>query len=89
MLNAVKYRFLLHACQGSFEFFYTLSCKVEVLPVSVFWRVVSAEGSFQKNASVDRLIPCVSDRNSLLWFSLSCIRCVLMCLKSFNANDRK
>lgn len=71
MLNAVKYRFLLHACQGSFEFFYTLLCRVEVLLVSAFWKVVTAEGSFQKNAaSVDGLILCMLDSHlkSLLWF---------------------
>lgn len=64
MLNAEKYRFILHACQSSFEFFYILLCRVEVLLVSAFWRVVSAEGSFLKNAvSIDEPIHCVVDRN--------------------------
>lgn len=35
MLNAVKYRSVLHACQSSFEFFYTLLCSVEVLLVCI------------------------------------------------------
>lgn len=33
MLNVVKYRFILHDCQSSFEFFYILLCRVEVLLV--------------------------------------------------------
>lgn len=63
MLNAVKYRLPLHACQSSFEFFYTLLCGAEVF--------LRAEGSFQRNAaSVERLIPGMLDRNLrlLLWF---------------------
>lgn len=45
--------------------------ELRFLLASAFLKIVSAEGSFQRNAaSVDRLILCMLDRNLrlLLWF---------------------
>lgn len=76
MLNAVKYRLPLHACQGSFEFFYTLLCRAEVF--------LCARRCFQRNAASRPTHPLHAWQKLEITIvvSLSCIKCFLMDSKS-------
>lgn len=72
MLNAVKYRLPLHACQGSFEFFYTLLCRAEVF--------LCTRHCFQRNAASRATHPLHAWQKLEITIvvSLSCFKCVLM-----------
>lgn len=76
MLNTVKYRLPLHACQGSFEFLYTLLCRAEVF--------LCTRCCFQRNAASRATHPLHAWQKLEITIvvSLSCIKCVLMDSKS-------